>query len=80
MSKIWGGYIGEVIRRKWGGNWSTENEAYPGELTLKIFDNNIFPPSKVYKRLTNGSGDNIWFYYQVLSDGFAKSKNDLSKE
>ncbi len=28
MSRIWGGYFGEVIRRCWGGEWTLET--YPG--------------------------------------------------
>src|SRR4051812_27722227 len=27
MSKIWGGYLGEVVRRRFGGEWSIEK--YP---------------------------------------------------
>ena len=71
MAKGWGGYIGEVIRRRWGGEWTTETAAYPGTvITLRVLGYDIFPPAKVYKRLTNGSEDNIWHYYQVLRQDF----------
>lgn len=67
MAKIWGGYVGEVIRRRWGGEWATETAAHPGTvITLRVLGSDIFPPAKVYKRLTNGPEDNVWFYYQVL--------------
>ncbi|MEW6142376.1 MAG: hypothetical protein AB1597_04365 [Chloroflexota bacterium] len=76
MSKIWGGYIGEVIRKKWGGEWTSETSAHPGAvITLRVLGADIFPPAKVYKRLTNGYEDNIWMYYQVLKADFAKVGN-----
>jgi len=28
MSKVWGGYLGEVVRRRWGGEWTIDY--YPG--------------------------------------------------
>jgi hypothetical protein len=28
----------------------------------------VFPPAKVHTRLTNGSEDNVWFYFQVLME------------
>ena len=75
MSKGWGGYIGEVIRRQWGGEWTTETAANPGTvITLRVSGSDIFPPVKVYKRLTNGAEDNIWHYYQVLKQDFERAK------
>jgi len=76
MSKIWGGYLGEVIRRKWGGEWAAETAAHPGAvITLRVLGSDIFPPAKVFKRLTNGSEDNIWIYYQVLKQDFQATSN-----
>ncbi len=77
MSKIWGGYIGEVIRKRWGGEWTLETAAHPGTvITLRVLDADIFPPGRAHKRLTNGSEDNIWDYYRVLRSDFAKTVND----
>jgi hypothetical protein len=71
MAKGWGGYIGEVIRQRWGGEWMTETAVHPGTvITLRVSGSDIFPPAKVYKRLTNGAEDNIWHYYQVLKQEF----------
>lgn len=73
MAKMWGGYVGEVIRRRWGGQWSTESEAQPGGvITLQIGGSEIYPPAKVFKRLTNGPEDNVWHYYQVLKADFGR--------
>lgn len=74
MAKVWGGYVGEVIRWHWGGEWITETAAHPGTvITLRVFGTDIFPPAKVYKRLVNGPEDNIWHYYRVLKRGFEQS-------
>ncbi len=73
MAKAWGGYIGEVIRRRWDGEWTTETAAQPGiVITLRVLGMDIFPPAKAYKRLTNGPEDNIWHYYQVLKQDFER--------
>jgi hypothetical protein len=63
----WGGYIGEVMRRHWNGEWRDHSEIAPGFIvTLRVGEADIYPPAKVRKRLTNGSEDDVWFYYQVL--------------
>jgi hypothetical protein len=68
LAKAYGGYIGEVIRRAHGGTWEMNSEITPEPaIALRIGDSVIFPPGKVYGRLTNGPEDNIWHYYQVLA-------------
>lgn len=75
MAKGWGGYVGEVIRQRWGGEWATETAVHPGTvITLHVLGSDIFPPAKVYKRLTNGAEDNIWYYYQVLKQDFEQTR------
>jgi hypothetical protein len=68
MAKMYGGYIGEVVRRTAGGEWMLDTEIVPGHtvISLRKGEQRIFPPSKVEKRLANGPEDNVWFYYQVL--------------
>ncbi len=75
MAKMWGAYVGEVIRMRWGGEWSLESQAQPGGvITLHVRGTEIYPPVKVYKRLTHGSEDNLWHYYQVLKSDFARGE------
>lgn len=64
---MYGGYLGEVIRRARGGEWVIDTEVAPGQqvLSLRKGDNRMFPANKVQKRLLNGSEDNVWFYFQV---------------
>lgn len=68
VCKIWGSYFGEVIRRRFGGEWSIET--YPGKqfatLTLTVHGNKIFPSMKVHRRLTQGDGENVWSFYKMV--------------
>ena len=68
MAKIWGGYLGEVVRRRFGGEWSIEK--YPAGdfliVTLNVNGARLFPSMKVHKRLTEGSSENIWSFYQAV--------------
>ncbi len=68
MAKMFGGYIGETVRIKWGGEWHINTEITPGNgiYALSVSGKEIFPCVKVWKRLINGSEDDIWFYYQAL--------------
>ena len=66
--KMWGSYLGEVVRRRFGGEWSVET--YPGKqfatLTLNIGGNKLFPTMKVHRRLTQGEDDNVWSFYKMI--------------
>jgi hypothetical protein len=68
VSKLWGSYFGEVVRRRWGGDWSIET--YPGAsfatLTLTVSGGKMFPSMKIYRRLMEGEQDNIWSFYQQV--------------
>ena len=68
MAKIWGGYLGEVVRRRFGGEWSIEK--YPAGdfliVTLNVNGARLFPSMKVHKRLTDGGSENIWSFYQAV--------------
>ncbi|HEY6270549.1 MAG TPA: hypothetical protein VIX19_00995 [Terriglobales bacterium] len=68
VCKMWGSYLGEVVRRRFGGDWSIET--YPGKpfatLTLNVGGNKLFPTMKIHRRLTQGSEDNIWVFYEMV--------------
>ena len=63
MAKMYGCYVGEVLRRAAGGAWVIDPETY---LTLTKDDARLFPPMKVHKRLKNGPEDNVWHYFTVI--------------
>jgi len=68
MCKMWGSYLGEVVRRRFGGDWSIDT--YPGKqfatLTLTVAGNKLFPSMKVHRRLTEGENDNLWTFYKMV--------------
>ena len=70
-SRVWGGYFGETIRRLWGGEWGVET--YPGTVAPVISVDvgggaKIFPVMKIYRRLTQGEGENVWEFYQMVRE------------
>jgi len=76
MATAYGAYIGEVTRSRWGGAWSMQSALYSEPtLTLHIRGEEIYPPGKAYKRLTNGPEDNVWQYYSVLARDYGEGKN-----
>lgn len=66
--KMWGCYLGEVVRRRFGGDWSIET--YPGKqfatLTLSVNGSKLFPSLKIHHRLTGGEADNLWSFYKMI--------------
>jgi hypothetical protein len=72
-SLLFGGYIGEVMIRNYGGNWSGEKTSQNGEgIILNINDTKIFPVEKVYRKLNNQDIDNLYQYYQLSTAGLPK--------
>jgi Na+/phosphate symporter len=68
-----GAYVGEVIRRIHGGEWIREDVMGEKDvITLKLNGSSIFPVGKAYKRIKNGSEDDICFYYKVLTTEILK--------
>jgi hypothetical protein len=66
--KMWGSYVGEVVRRRFGGEWSIES--YPGKqfatLTLSVGSTKLFPTMKIHRRLTQGEDDSVWAFYRMV--------------
>ena len=69
FAKMYGEYVGEVLRRSSGGEWYIDRSIVPGQATigLRNGDHAIWPPSKIGKRLSNGPEDNVWHYFQVVA-------------
>ena len=68
ICKMWGSYLGEVVRLRFGGEWSIET--YPGRqfatLTLNVQGSRLFPSMKVHRRLTEGESENVWAFYRMI--------------
>jgi hypothetical protein len=67
ICNMFGGYLGETIKRHHGGEW-TMNDVVAEQpmVCLQIGTVSVFPTAKVYKRLSDGAGDSISFYYAAL--------------
>jgi hypothetical protein len=68
ISRVWGAYFGETIRRLWGGDWGVET--YPGSIapvvSVDFGGAKIFPVMKAYRRLTMGASENVWDFYRMI--------------
>lgn len=63
-----GAYIGEVLRRRYGGEWKTDHEvAGPKSFPFHWKDGQSFPVGWCGKRMLNGTEDNVWFKFQVVT-------------
>ncbi|MBI2679146.1 MAG: hypothetical protein HYX28_10230 [Candidatus Koribacter versatilis] len=74
-AKMWGAYFGEVVRRRWGGEWSIET--YPGQqfatLTLTVNGSKLFPSMKIYRRLTQGASEDLRTFYQSVKERLGRA-------
>lgn len=70
MCMMMGAYIGEVIKRRWGGQWGWESKLHPGQklLTFTASGIEMWPQAKVHQRLTEGPEDNLWWYFRVFKN------------
>jgi hypothetical protein len=72
LCKMWGGYLGEVVRRRWGGEWVLET--YPGgnvlTVALSVPGGTVFPSMKIYRRLSQGAAEDVWSFYCMMRDRF----------
>ena len=70
VTMMFGGYIGEVIKRHAGGGaWHMESSLHPGDRVLTFRTTTgleLWPQIKALKRLENGAEDNVWHYFQTL--------------
>lgn len=62
-SQMWGAYLGEVIRRQYGGQWSL---AADGTHQLALSGWTSYPMSKVRQRIVDGPMDNVRVYFGAI--------------
>src|ERR1700728_1646567 len=79
QTRLWGSYFGEVIRRRFAGEW--ELAQYPGGgvaavPTLVVQGGRLYPLMKVYRRLTMGSGENLPGFYKMVSTRLQESSKE----
>jgi hypothetical protein len=62
LATLWGIYVGEVVRRYYGGQWSLID----GVPDLTLGGKNAAPIAKVRKRITSGPMDNLKYYFTSI--------------
>ena len=69
-SRLWGSYLGEVIRTRYAGIW--EMTQYPGGQVavpaVEVRGSRLFPLMKVYRRLTNGEEEDLRPFYNMVTE------------
>lgn len=82
--RLWGSYLGEVLRRRYAGSW--EMTDYPGDLpegsrktsgpvsvpTVEVRGSRLFPLVKVYRRLTLGDEDDLRSFVTMVTSRLGK--------
>jgi len=68
--RLWGSYLGEVLRRRYAGSW--EMTVYPGGVVavpaLDLRGSRLFPLMKVYRRLTIGDEEDLRSFYAMVTE------------
>ena len=68
--KLWGAYLGEVLRRRYAGSW--EMTRYPGGVAampaIEVRGSRLFPLMKVYRRITMGDAESIAAFFQMVTE------------
>ena len=72
--RLWGSYLGEIIRQRYSGAW--EMTQYPsGTVAVPAVDvrgSRLFPLMKVYRRLTSGEEEDLRSFYSMVTERLGK--------
>ena len=67
LSKVYGGYLGQVVIRQMGGQWELQDlPDGNARVVLRSCGILAFPPEKIYKRLTQDPFSNVGGYCRAL--------------
>lgn len=69
QTRLWGGYFGEVIRRRFAGEWELTLPPAGGTAvvpTVIVNSAQLYPLMKVYRRLTMGQAEALPAFYQMI--------------
>ncbi len=70
QTRLWGSYFGEVLLRRFGGEWELAQHPTGGVAAvpaLLIRGSRLYPLIKIYRRLTMGSGENLSVFYKMVA-------------
>jgi hypothetical protein len=67
--RLWGAYLGEVLRRRYAGTW--EMTPYPGGAVavpaVDVRGSRLFPLIKIYRRLTMGEEEDLRSFFSMVT-------------
>jgi len=75
-TKLWGGYFGEIFRRRYGAEWimaiypDSTRQASGGELAMPALDirgSQLYPLLKIQRRLTMGPSEDLAAFFARVS-------------
>lgn len=68
--RLWGSYLGEVLRRRYNGSWLMT--PYPGGAvavpSVEVRGSHLFPLIKVYRRLTMGDEEDLSSFVAMVTE------------
>jgi hypothetical protein len=74
-SRLWGSYLGEVLRLRYAGSW--EMTQYPGGVvavpSVEVRGSRLFPLLKVYRRLTVGEEEDLRAFFSMVTQRLGKA-------
>jgi hypothetical protein len=72
--RLWGSYLGEVLRRRYAGSW--EMTQYPGGVAavpaVELRGSRLFPLMKVFRRLTEGEEEDLRAFFSMVTERLGK--------
>jgi hypothetical protein len=71
QTRLWGGYFGEVIRRRFAGEWELTQPPGGGVAvvpTVVAGGGRLYPLIKVYRRLTMGESESLPAFYRMICE------------
>jgi hypothetical protein len=66
LTRIWGAYLGEVVRRHCGGEWLEEKGNAGSRIALRLPHETTYPHEHVQRRLTAGAEHDIRVFFEKL--------------
>ena len=73
-ARVWGSYLGELMRKKWGGEWVIIGT----DAKLTINGRNYVPLQQVYRRITMGQQYDMEKYFANIASKMGKETNNNS--
>jgi len=69
-ARVWGSYLGELMRRKWGGEWVVNGP----DVNLTISGKSCSPIQQIFKRITIGQLYDIKEFFANFASDMAEAK------